>query len=269
MPISDAIEKLGRAIFETPFNAARLAAEAPELAEIRLALLDAIKAKSHRVGGARVFPHNVIRVHLLGIPESQTGTFQSGFLADYLNQELRQALIRSSYRFPEDLELELKPAPELPAQGEEWISVETESRPRGARDSSQARRTARLVVMEGAANQSEVLLNKARTNIGRTVDVFRSDGPSRRNALAFTEENEINRSVSREHAHILFDRKSGEYRLFNDRWHKPGDAAEANSGLWIVRDGLSHPVHRNARGALLKHGDEIHLGRAIVKLIQK
>jgi hypothetical protein len=32
-----------------------------------------------------------------------------------------------------------------------------------------------------------------------------------------------------------------------------------------VRDGLSQPVHRNTRGAVLKDGDEIHLGRAIVR----
>lgn len=269
MPLSDAIERLGKAIFETPFNAGRIAAETPELAEIRLAAIDAIKAKSHRVGGARVFPYNRVRVCLRGVPEAQTEAFRSGFLADYLGEELKQALARSSYRFPEDLEIELQPTAELPAAGEEWLSVETESRPNAARDALPARRPARLLVSRGAASQPEVLLNKARTNIGRTIDVFRSDGPSRRNDLAFTEDNEVNRSVSREHAHVLYDKKSGEYRLFNDRWHKAGEAVDGNSGLWIVRDGLSQPVHRNSRGALLKHGDEIHLGQAIVKFAQK
>ena len=269
MPISDALEKLGRAIFETPFNAARLAAGVPELAEIRLAALEAIKAKSHRVGGARVFPYNRICIHLRGIPESQAEVLQDSFLTGYLKQELMKALARSSYRFPEEFDLEVKPITQLPGLGEDWILIETESRPTPARDTSQARKMARLVVVQGVATPAEVPLNKARINIGRTVDVFRSDGPSRRNDLAFTEENEINRSVSREHAHILFQKKSGEYRLFNDRWHKPGDAAETNPGLWIVRDGLSQPVHRNARGALLKHGDEIHLGRAVVRFAQK
>jgi hypothetical protein len=35
-------------------------------------------------------------------------------------------------------------------------------------------------------------------------------------------------------------------------------------GTWIVRDGLSHGVHRNARGARLEPGDEIRFGRAVV-----
>ena len=100
------------------------------------------------------------------------------------------------------------------------------------------------------------------------MDVFRSEGPSRKNDLAFTEDNHINRSVSREHAHVVVDRKSGEYRLHNDRWYKAG-ATAANSGVWIVRDGLSQPVHRSDRGIALKSGDEIHLGQAIIKFVMR
>lgn len=73
----------------------------------------------------------------------------------------------------------------------------------------------------------------------------------------------MNATVSREHAHITYDRATGEYRLFNDRWYqrgpKPGEC-----GLWIIRDGLSQEVHRDSRGAKLESGDEIHFGSAIV-----
>ena len=127
------------------------------------------------------------------------------------------------------------------------------------------RKPARLVVTQGAANQSEIGVTKARTNIGRTMDVYRVDGPSRRNDLAFTEDNEINRTVSREHAHILFAKKSGEYRLFNDRWRKSGNKSDTGCGVWIIRDGISQSVHHNARGTVLKSGDEIHLGRAVIR----
>lgn len=103
-------------------------------------------------------------------------------------------------------------------------------------------------------------LDKARINIGRVIDVYRDAGLYRRNDLAFDSENEINRSVSREHAHILHDRVSGEYRIFNDRWYARG----ADCGTWLVRDGMSQEVHRNARGTKLEHGDELHFGRAVV-----
>ncbi|MGH9666770.1 MAG: FHA domain-containing protein [Bryobacteraceae bacterium] len=267
MALSDAIEKLGKAIFEAPFGAARATEDAPELAEIRLAVIDAVKSKSHRAGAARIFADDIVRVHLRGIPEAQAATFQNGFLAQYFQQEVRAALARSSYRFPENLEVDLQTTPQLPGPGEEWIWVETESK--APPETARRRGRARLIVIEGAANEREIQINKPRINIGRTADVFRSEGPSRKNDLAFTEDNEVNRSVSREHAHIEAGGEAGQYRIFNDRWYKAGAKAEANCGLWIVRDSLSQPVHRNGRGVVLKSGDEIHLGRAILKFVQR
>ena len=267
MALSDAIEKLGRRMFEAPFGGSKLSEEAPELAEIRLAVLDAVKSKSHRAGAVRVFPFEIVRIHLRGIPEEQASAFESGFLGECLGQDLQKALTRSSVRFSHDLRVEVRTIPKLPVEGETWLWVETEVKPAAAAvpDGTLARRAARLMVIQGAANQPELLLNKARVNIGRTVDVYRAEGPSRRNDLAFTEDNEINQTVSREHAHILVHKKSGECRIFNDRWYRAGNKTEANCGLWIIRDGLSQPVHRNSRGVVLHAGDEIHLGRAVVK----
>src|SRR5579875_1689504 len=118
MPISTAIEKLGRAIFESPFGANRIARDAPELAEIRLAVIDAAKAKSHRAGGQSVFPYNIVRIRLLGIAEEQAAVFQSEFLEKYLAEEVRSSLKRSSFRFPSDLAVEICPDPRMPAPGE-------------------------------------------------------------------------------------------------------------------------------------------------------
>ncbi len=122
-------------------------------------------------------------------------------------------------------------------------------------------RTARLTVVSGTANPQALSITKTRINIGRTAETYRGAGPSRQNDLAFIAEGDINCSVSREHAHILFSKKPGEYRLFNDRTYK----GEANCALWILRDGLSQPVHRGTRGTVLLSGDEVHLGRAILR----
>lgn len=265
MALSEWIEKLGRAIFEAPFGGAPITKDAPELAEVRIAILDEIKSKSHRVSGKDVFPYNVVRINIRGIPEKQAGILKNAFSTQFFEDELRRGLSRSNYRFPEDLRVEVQTTPRLPAPREPWLSVATESREAPADATSATRKTARLVVIKGAANESELILKKTRTNIGRTIDVYRADGPSRRNDLAFTEDNEINRSVSREHAHIVFHKRTGEYRLYNDRWSKPGSKAEGGCGLWIIRDGLSLEVHHNARGTRLQTGDEIHLGRAVIK----
>ena len=264
MEISNVIEKLGRAIFEAPFGGGRISRDAPELAEIRLAVLDAVKSKSHRAGGKSVFPFNIVQIHLRGVPEEQSSLWQGEFLAKYFSEELKGGLARANYRFPDDLEVQIHTTPKLPDPGEEWMWVDTASQEKRVA-TAQARKTARLTVIQGAANESEISISKARTNIGRTGDVYRVDGPSRRNDLAFTEDTEINCTVSREHAHILFSKKTGEYRLFNDRWRKPGNRPDSGCGVWIIRDGISQAVHHNTRGTALKSGDEIHLGRAVVR----
>lgn len=252
MPISDFFEKLGRAVFESPFGALDSADSLPELAEVRLAILDEVKSRSHLVGRSRVFPHNLVRVRLCGVPAESAGVFQTGFFAGWCRDELRQGLTRSGYRFPSDLEVEVETAPQLPGPGGQWVIVEAVSRAGSAEPAEL--QPARITVVKGAAAPMTLVITKARTNIGRTADVYRTDGPSRKNDLAFDETGEINRSVSREHAHILLDRKTGACRLFADRL----------SGVWIVRDGMSSQVHRDARGMLLESGDEIHLGRAVL-----
>ena len=105
----------------------------------------------------------------------------------------------------------------LPARDESWMMVEAASQ-----ETRPGQRPARLVVSAGQANTEELDLTKARTNIGREVDVYRQKGLHRRNDLAFVEDTEINRTVSREHAHIQYDRATGEHRLFSDRWYQRG-----------------------------------------------
>ena len=207
MAVSNVIERLGKAIFETPFGAHKIAKDAPELAEIRIAVLDAVKAKSHRASGKSVFPYNLVRINLLGVPDEQSAVFRGEFLSSYFAEELRNSLARSNYRFPEDLHVEITTTPELPAAGKEWLTVDTvvvEKLPAVA-DTAGARIPAKLVVVAGTASQPEIKLQKPRTNIGRTEQVFRAGaGLSRRNDLAFSENDDVSRSVSREHAHILY-----------------------------------------------------------------
>lgn len=261
MNLAEFLEKFGRTVFESPFSHGQ-GDEPPEVAEIRLAILDQVREKSYRLGGRKVFPFNVVRIHVRGIEDSRAPTFAGKFFRTYFEQELRGSLDRSECRYPEDLRVDVQVTRELPAPGERWVWVEAESQDRPA---AAQRRTARLIVVEGQANAAEIALSKARTNIGRTVDVYRSEGLIRRNDLAFSEDTEINRTVSREHAHIAYDKAAGEYRLFNDRWYKREQSGAPDCGIWIVRDGLSQEVHRTARGTKLESGDEIHFGKAVAR----
>ncbi len=264
MKISELIERVGRTVFEAPFGAmAQVVGDSPEVAEIRIAVLDEVSKKVQRAGGKALFPYNVVRIALRS-EASEAAVFERDFFRRFFEEEVRKSLAKQTCRFPDDLRVEVRVTGGAPGGG---LRIETLSEEvRAAKpEPPRARRVARLIVAAGDANKPELALQKSRTNIGRLVDVYKSEGLSRRNDLAFAEDNPINRTVSREHAHILFDKKTGEYRLFNDRWYKRGNKAESNCGLWIVRDGMGQEVHRDTRGTRLVAGDEIHFGKAVVK----
>ncbi len=259
MNVGDFFEKWGKTLFEAPLAAASKTDEPPELAEIRLAVLDHIREKSYRAGGKKVFPYDLLRLEMRGVEESQVNVFAGRFFRKYLEQEVCNALRDGGCRFPENLRVDVEPVAGMPKAGEAWLRVETASQERA---DSGLKPLAKLIVREGNANAAELRLEKARTNIGRVVDVYRSEGLFRRNDLAFEADTEVNRSVSREHAHIRVDRATGEHRLFNDRWYERGPKADC--ATWIIRDGMSQEVHRTARGTKLEAGDEIHFGKAVV-----
>jgi hypothetical protein len=267
MKISELIERLGRTVFEAPFGAtAQVMGESPEVAEIRIAVLDEVKKKIQRAGGQALFPYNVVRIEIRAAAEDGA-VFERDFFRRFFDEELRKGLSKEACRFPEDLRVEIRATGQSPADNDRWLRVEmlAEDVAPLPEEVPRARKAARLVVSAGTANKSEIPLQKARTNIGRLTDVYKAEGLSRRNDLAFAEETPINRTVSREHAHIVHDKKTGEYRLFNDRWYTRGNKAENNCGLWIVRDGMGQEVHRDTRGTRLLPGDEIHLGKAVLK----
>ena len=273
MRLSELIERLGRTVFEAPFGALSQAiGDSPEVAEIRIAVLDEVKKKIQRAGGKALFPYNIVRI-VICTAAPDAAVFERDFFRRFFEEEVRRSLARDSCRFPDDLRIEVRVARDGLSDTDEsgdhdnWLRIDTlaeEIQPAPS-ESASSRRTARITVIAGTPNKSEIQLQKPRTNIGRLVDVYKSEGLSRRNDLAFAEDNPINRTVSREHAHILHDKKTGEYRLFNDRWYTRDNKAENNCGLWIVRDGMGQEVHRDTRGTRLLPGDEIHLGKAVLK----
>jgi hypothetical protein len=254
MTFTEFLEKWGKTVFEGPLTPAA-PVTAPEFPEIRLAALEEVRRKSYRAGARKVFPFDVIRVSLRGVEESRAELFRGAFFRKYLEQEVHAALRADACRFPENLRVEISVSLGLPLPSEPWLVVEAISH-----STDGALPVARLLVRAGTANVAELSLGKPRTHIGREIDVYRNRGLHRRNDLAFVEDTDINRTVSREHAHIRYDRATGEYRLFNDRWYGPG----GECGTWIVRDGISREVHHDTRGTRLEPGDEIHFGRAVV-----
>jgi hypothetical protein len=262
MTLTDFVERVGRTIFEAPFGGGRpRAANNAELAEIRHAILEEIEGKSYRSGGRNLFPYNRICICIRGADQQQAGALEGDFLREYFENEIRLALAKSEAQHPEDLRVAIDVSSDRPAKGEKWLSVATTfEEPLPAPKPEEL--IGRLSVVQGSAVEQPVLVDKPRTNLGRTLHVYRTQGLSRRNHLAFVEDDEISRTVSREHAHIQRDLETGEYRLFNDRFYSREKGESCNT--WIIRAGMSQEVHRNTRGVKLQDGDEIHLGRAVL-----
>ena len=263
MTLTDFVERVGRTIFEAPFGGgAPRAASSAELAEIRHAILQEIERQSYRSGGRNLFPYNRVCIRIRGADPQQAGALEGDFLREYFENEIRQALAKSEAQYPEGLRVAVEVSSDYPAKGEKWLSVVTafEEPPAAPNPQDLA---GRLMVVQGSAAEQEILVDRPRTNIGRTLDVYRTQGLSRRNHVAFVENDEISRTVSREHAHIQRDPETGEYRLFNDRFYNREKGESC--GTWIIRAGMSQEVHRHGRGVKLQDGDEIHLGRAVLR----
>lgn len=256
MTLTDYLEKWGRTLFESPLSRAVPMETPQELAEIRFAVLEEVKSKCYRAGGRLVFPFDLVSVTLRGVEEARAVVFRSGFFRSFVEHEVTAHLRAEAVRFPERLRVEVEVSTGLPLPDEKWLTVAV-----GAQDAAAGSRIpARLLVRKGSANVTDLPIDKPRVYIGRGTDVYREGGLRRRNDLAFADEGEMSQSVSREHAHIDFDRTTGEHRLFNDRWYERG----ADCGTRIVRNGVSVEVHRDPRGTKLEPRDEVHLGQAIL-----
>lgn len=116
-----------------------------------------------------------------------------------------------------------------------------------------------LAIIRGAAEKRTYALRSARIELGRRAEV-RNDRHRliRTNHVAFLEDQEpVNQSVSRCHAHIAYDPSTSGYRIHDD-----GSA----HGTAVFRNGRSIDVSRGSRGVRLLTGDEVVLGEARIKV---
>ena len=116
-----------------------------------------------------------------------------------------------------------------------------------------------LTVAAGAGERKTYTFSGGRIDIGRRADVFdHRQRLVRTNHVVFKEgEGELNQSVSRRHAHIVYDQATRDYRLHDDR---------SAHGTAVVRGGQTIPVPVGSRGVRLRDGDDIMLGQARLRV---
>ena len=121
--------------------------------------------------------------------------------------------------------------------------------------------TAYLKVRAGIAEKAEYRISSAspRICIGREKKVLTSGGFYRENTVAFTGNNEINKFVSRQHAHIQFDNESGSFILYADEGGiPPRNKVKVRS----VKNDQPVKLYSTGIGHRLEDGDQILLGES-------
>jgi hypothetical protein len=253
--------------------------------EIRRAVLDEVESRIVSAGGGkRVFPFNRVRIRLLA-PGTREKDELEALVGDAwdLPAEVRERIAERGCPVPPDLDVNVEvtdqPSPAF-ADRRYRIDFERAERSAGAAKppapalptlissagtvampapSPESRPTLELTVLKGAATRKVYSFPAGRVHVGRMEEILDEEGRvRRRNDVAFQEEGEVNQTVSREHARILWDEASGELRL---------RAEPGASSTRIFREGRTIDVSgRDARGVKIQSGDEIYFGRASVKV---
>jgi hypothetical protein len=259
--VEQTIERTFRKWTERAFGPA----ESDELLLVHRAILEEIEGKIQTVQrGQRLFPYNHLLVRLVSPDADRRALFQMAFAQEHrLEADIRECLKGAACDLPLGFAVEV----ETTAEGSKGFRIEYAIReappaPAPAPGPRPGFQPARLVVVRGKAATDTWTLEKSRTNLGRLLEITDSqERVVRRNDVVFEEgADEANATVSRAHAHIRFDRASGEYRICDD---------ESEYGTRIFREGRSMEVPAgNRRGERLSAGDEVYLGRACLRFEQ-
>jgi hypothetical protein len=250
-----------RTFFDTPLDATATPLE------IGQAVLDHVEQQVQPVArGRRVFPFVglVIRVRTTPASSAAVAAAFEDF-ASRVRERLAEVRCESPRRLDIDLEcLDAPPAswPDTRIFDVTYVADE----PAPARGSTAHGGTATsaapvlsITLVAGLAVESSWRFSEGTVSIGRIADPTDDIGQVRRNRIAFLDVVDgINETVGRAHACLRFDAATGEVRLFDEG---------SRNGTSILRDGDVIAVHRrDPRGVRVRSGDEIRLGRALLRV---
>ncbi len=258
-------------------------ATAPPL-ELLQATLDQLERKVQPGGrGTRTFPYNRIVVHVAQ-PNADRNALEAVFAQ--LPARLRERLTELRCDMPPDLQSSLTVEEPRPSGSTDsastngnpssnpgpvlWLECSSTENARSrtslpkttASDSNEPARL-RVTVVTGQCERPEYAFEGEAAEgviaIGRGTDPADSYGRMRHNHIAFVESRDgATETVARAHARLEFDPTSRTYLLFNESTSNP---------TFIRRGGRSLRIPpRDPRGVRIQSGDELQLGRAVLKL---
>lgn len=258
MSILKRLEKQLDEKLRNAFSSPEGASHDREMIEIYRGVLDEVSGRIQpSARGRRAFPFNHVVIRVSTPTDERRALYDAMFgNRQQFVEDVRGTLAEAGVDAPADLDVEVQPDPaELPGGYHISFGRKQAAPAPHAVESGQVA-AAKLTIMQGAAEQHDYQLSNGRVNIGRLAEVLDDQQRLvRRNNVVFTEAAEgPNATVSRAHAHITWDTRTGTFRLFDD---------SSAYGSSIFRDGALMQIPAGAgRGVALKHGDEIYLGQA-------
>jgi hypothetical protein len=227
--------------------------------ELLQATLAALEEKVQPAGrGARIFPYNRILVRIAqpsGDRDAITAVFRQ------LDERLRDRLRELRCDAPASLATDVSVIAdaEAPLLSVECFQEEVIQPSPSVETVTSKPTTVAIAVLKGTCEQPEYSFTEPTIAIGRTPDPVDALGNIRRNLVVFVEARDgISETVARAHARLQRNPDTGEYHLFNE--------ASSNPTV-LLRGGRSIRVPpRDPRGLRVQSGDEVQLGRALIRL---
>ena len=232
--------------------------------EIVQAVLDHVETRIEPAGrGRRVFPYAALHVRVLA-GEAVAPALEACF--DGLAGRVRERLAEVRCDLASEPVVHLACLPEAPAT---WTATQVFDVTYARSDASRVESAVAtapvappllsVTVLRGTAAEAAYTFRDATVSIGRMADPSDGLGRMRRNRIAFTDVRDgVTETVGRAHARLRFDRECGAYRLYDEG---------SSNGTAILREGDVIPVApRDPRGVRVRSGDEIQVGRALLRV---
>ncbi|RPI27957.1 MAG: FHA domain-containing protein [Acidobacteria bacterium] len=233
------------------------------LLELRHQILENVEDNIEFDRGGASFPYDEIRISFLQADEDQRDVLNRAFVEERpIRNDIVALLHTHQCRIASEPVVVVQFMSEDQMAGTSPFRIDFSRRPREAGRTLAARHepqpAAMLTVLKGAADPIVLNVRKKRTRIGRVKELFDLEGAiARRNDLTFADnDDEVNATVGRAHATIVFDGGTRDFRVVDET---------SRFGTRIFRDDRTINVLPGGRGITLRDGDEIYFGRACVR----
>ncbi|MEO6541485.1 MAG: FHA domain-containing protein, partial [Ferruginibacter sp.] len=238
-----------------------------DVKQIRNTLIQFIKEKLQRAEGGE--GANITGMHLfINCPDSERHLYEAALFADvtgkFKTDEIQRMADDYAIKLPGSWKFEVIFTDKFPERA--YIAKDMDAalffttRKAGLTNRSHAF----IKILNGQAEKETYLIDSGvgKINIGREVKAQVSAGFVRMNTIAFVSPGsmDMNRSVSRQHAHIEWEPGSGSFLAFADA----GGIPPNNKTKIRTVEGLSIKMQAIEVGHRLEEGDQIILGDTAV-----